>query len=374
MPKAKKLPSGSWRCQVFDHYEKIFQKDGSIKKKRVYKSFTVEDPSPKGKKKCEAMAAEWSLKKESFIEPGNEADLTVAQALKKYIAIKSHVLSPSTLSTYKNTANVHFSSLNNIRLSDLNNSTVQKWVNDLASRRSPKTVSNVYGLLTAALYTFLPDKSLHVRLPQKRVFQGYIPSDEDIKKLIEYSGRHDISMLIAIYLAAFGTLRRSEICGLTAKDVNRKMNTVHVHEVVVLNDKNEYTRKETAKTISSDRYVELPGFVIDLLPKKGALVPYDPRSVTKRFIHIVDACNVPHFRFHDLRHYSASIMHALGIPDEYIMKRGGWSSDHTLKQIYRGTIPDYEKKFTAVALSHYENLASFETMQHAMQHEKKKAL
>ncbi|MCB7523198.1 tyrosine-type recombinase/integrase [[Clostridium] hylemonae] len=51
-----------------------------------------------------------------------------------------------------------------------------------------------------------------------------------------------------------------------------------------------------------------------------------------------------HFRFHDLRHYSASIQHALGIPDAYIMERGGWETDGTLKSIYRHTLKDKKKK------------------------------
>ena len=50
MATARKLPSGSWRCQVFDRYEVIRQPDGSEKKKRIYKSFTSDDPSRNGKK------------------------------------------------------------------------------------------------------------------------------------------------------------------------------------------------------------------------------------------------------------------------------------------------------------------------------------
>ena len=53
MATAKKLPSGSWRCQVFSHIEEIPLSDGTIKKKRVYKSFTCSDPSKKGKRICE---------------------------------------------------------------------------------------------------------------------------------------------------------------------------------------------------------------------------------------------------------------------------------------------------------------------------------
>ena len=58
--------------------------------------------------------------------------------------------------------------------------------------------------------------------------------------------------------------------------------------------------------------------------------------------------DVPGFRFHDLRHYAASTMHAIGVPDQYIMQRGGWSSGKTLKA--------YEEKYTDMTLSHYEGI------------------
>lgn len=47
MPTAKKLPSGSWRCLVYSHTEEITNPDGSIKKKRIYESFTSNIPGPK---------------------------------------------------------------------------------------------------------------------------------------------------------------------------------------------------------------------------------------------------------------------------------------------------------------------------------------
>ena len=39
-------------------------------------------------------------------------------------------------------------------------------------------------------------------------------------------------------------------------------------------------------------------------------------------------------------------MHAIGGPDQYIMERGGWKSDKVLKQVYRGTLNEYQKKYT----------------------------
>ncbi len=60
-------------------------------------------------------------------------------------------------------------------------------------------------------------------------------------------------------------------------------------------------------------------------------------------------------------------MHAIGVPDQYIMQRGGCSLDKTLKAIYRGTITDFEEKYTGLTLMHFED------MQHEMQHGKQKA-
>lgn len=57
-------------------------------------------------------------------------------------------------------------------------------------------------------------------------------------------------------------------------------------------------------------------------------------------------------------------MHAIGVPDQYIMQRGGWSSDRTLRAVYRGTIEEYTKKYNDVTMKY------FDEMQHDMQHEK----
>ena len=82
----------------------------------------------------------------------------------------------------------------------------------------------------------------------------------------------------------------------------------------------------------------------------------NPNTLCKVFKRVTDSLDIPHFRFHDLRHYSASIQHALGIPDAYIMQRGGWSSDRVLKAVYRYAMDDQTKEMNEKANAHFAEL------------------
>ena len=95
---------------------------------------------------------------------------------------------------------------------------VQEWINRLAGRLSPKTVSNVNGLLMAALAMFAPELRINVTLPRKIPAQLYTPSDSDIKALL--AAIDDDELYLAVLLAAFGPLRRGELCALESSDVH----------------------------------------------------------------------------------------------------------------------------------------------------------
>ena len=50
---------------------------------------------------------------------------------------------------------------------------------------------------------------------------------------------------------------------------------------------------------------------------------------------------MPHFRFHDLRHFFASYCHnVLKLSDAQIQKLGGWKTDHVMKKIYITSMED----------------------------------
>lgn len=359
MPTARKLPSGSWRCQVFSHYEYKQQKDGSIKKLRIYESFTCNDPSKQGKKKAEAMAAEYAINKERMLR----SDFTLKEAMEKYIDSKRNVLSPTTIRGYETLLRNAYTDLLNIKTKKITQQIIQEWVNKYSIGHAPKTVSNAHGFLSSVLGVYEPSIVLRTTLPEAKDPELYTPSDKEIERLLNYICGTEMEK--AVLLAAFGTLRRAEICALTDSDIQG--NSISVNKSMVRSDKGGFIIK-SPKVKASYRTIEYPEFVIAKFKGiKGRLVKMHPEDISKKFGIILKEAGLPHFRFHDLRHYSASIMHAIGIPDQYIMDRGGWKTDRVLKKVYRNVISDEKKKFTQQINAH------FESMQHEMQHDIEKA-
>ena len=364
MATAKKLPSGSWRCLVYSHTDEIQQPDGSIKKKRIYKSFTCDDPSKAGKRACERMAANWAASKEFEFAESKIQKMTLSEAINQYISQKTPILSPATIKGYetvKHGMREHAQWLMEKDIHQITQDDMQRLINGLSGIRTPKTIRNYHGLISAALKANNVPLTLNTNLPKRVQPDLYIPSDTDVRKLIRAVSGTELE--IPILLAAFCTMRRGEIGGLSMSDING--NIIHVHHSLVIGADKKWYLKEP-KTASSDRYIEAPEFVIEKIKKQGYITKLHPDRITHLFEKTLKKNDIPSFRFHDLRHYSASIQHALGIPDAYIMQRGGWGSDAVLKSVYRHAMNDRQKEMNQIANAHFESLCNTE-----MQHKRK---
>ena len=333
MAKAKKLPSGNWRVLVYAGTDA----DG----KRKYESFTAAT-----KKEAEYQAAEFSYNRKQKTVPEN---MTLGEAYDKYIESKSNVLSPNTVREYKRSRSRDLQGLMNIKLSQLNQDLIQREINEASTNHSAKSVRNMHGLLSAVLGVYMPDFKLHTTLPQKQKYSRQIPTDEDINKILEVA--KGTLQEVPIMLAAFGALRRGEICALTPDDV--RCNGVIVDKSIAINSDKESVVK-APKSYAGYRFVELPDFVIEKLRAWDFNI--SPSTLTHGFDRLVKKAGVQHCRFHDLRHYHASILHALGVPDKYIMQRGGWSSASVLQDVYQHALKDKESEFAAIAVNHFEKM------------------
>lgn len=335
MAKAVKLPSGNWNVKVYSHRNE----NG----KRVYVSFTA--PT-----KAEAMskAAIFQTNKSDESQPNN---ITVKTAVERYVESKSNVLSPSTYKEYKN-CQKYYTPLNNIRVSELTSVDLQEFVNNLSKDKSPKTVRNIYGVLISSIKMF-SERNYKVTMPAKKLIERNIPTDADISALMNNANP---KLRLAIALASVGTLRRGEVCALKYKDVNYKSNTIFVHSDLVLGV-NNWVHKEIPKTSSSVRKIELPQEIIDMIGQgepEEYIISFKPSTITSEFIDLRNKLGLS-CRFHDLRHYAASILHAIGVPDVYIMERGGWASDSILKSVYRNALSDKSAEFNNIANNYFSN-------------------
>ena len=333
--KAKKLPSGRWRCRVYDGTDPAG--------KKIYKSFTADS-----KKEAELLAAKYAASRKATASK----DRTLADAYARYIEIKKNTLSPATVREYSRAAKADFPELMPLRLSRLTQEAVQSAVNVMSANHSPKSVRNAHGLLSAVLSMFAPEIRLNTRLPQSRKPDLYVPTEQEVEKLVRSIRGTELEK--AVLLAAFGSLRRSECSALMISDIEG--NIVHVNKAIVLGADKQWTLKQP-KSKAGYRDIKMPDFVIERLKPapNGRIVNIMPVTITDYFADVRRKFNLPHFRFHDLRHYQASILHAMGVPDKYIMERGGWSTDSTLKNIYQHTMSDKRKQVEDDIVQRFED-------------------
>ena len=335
MAKAKKLPSGNWRVQVFAGME-----DG----KKKYKSFTA--PS---RKEAEFQAAQWAMERKER-QSGN---ITVKEAIDRYIEAKKGTLAPSTYREYLKSAERDFTALHNVKLWDLTSELVQATISEESKTHSAKTVRNMYGLLTASLKMFSPDITLHVELPKRKRREVKIPTDKDVKMLLQHVKGQPIEG--AILLAATGSLRRSEVSALTQEDVTEK--GVRVSKAMVLDSSRKWVLK-TPKTDAGYRFSALPPQVIEVVRR---CIPFpNPNGITKQFEKACKECGVEGITFHRLRHYYASVLHFLGVPDQNIMLYGGWSSPQVLQGVYEHALEDKNPELRDKIVNHFEDIISHE--------------
>lgn len=333
--KKNQLPSGNIRIQVFDYTDA----DG----KKHYRSFTA--PT---KKEAQDMARRWKSEKSEE----KSMRITLYDAVERYIDIKAGVLSPSTIRGYKRMQINQMKEIGKLWLDELNSANIQVWISDISKDLSPKTVRNVYGLFSAAVDMFAPDLRIRVTLPERKKPDLYCPSDEDVKRLLQEIEGTELE--IAVLLAAFGPMRRGEICALESTDISG--NKVAITKSMVPGPDHQWHIKQP-KTYSSYRTIEYPRYVINKMKgKTGKIITLNPDGVSNRFKVAIRKAGLPHFRFHDLRHYSASIMHAIGVPDQYILQRGGWASDNVMKTVYRNAIDLETVRQTKKINRHFEEI------------------
>jgi integrase len=165
-------------------------------------------------------------------------------------------------------------------------------------------------------------------------------------------------MAIPIILGGLSGLRRGEVLGLQWSDINLEKGTMHINAQRTAADEDD-TKRSEVKTASSDRTIPIPQFTLEMLKlmkrdqddlkeryadKYSDLgyvccrmqsdygKPFHPNYISNNFSDVLEKANLPHIRFHDLRHSHATNLIHLRIPITTVSKLLGHESpDITLK-------------------------------------------
>ena len=318
--KPRRLPSGAWNCRVMI--------DG-----QSY-SFTHSD-----KKTVMRMASDFADDYRRKMD-----NPTLLERMRQYVAENTERLSPSTVRSYNGMIRMIAERTPRIaskRLSAITEQDVSEIVRPLRTLKTKRNYVNFIHACTgksAGKLTGVSSKRVHV------------PTELEVKGLLQIFRNTELE--VPIMLAAYGGLRRGEICALRMSDIDGDF--VHVSRAVVRDQSGQWVTKDP-KTASSVRSVLLPHFVIERIQEQGYITHLLPSQVSNRFWKRQRNLGIPPYCFHSLRHFHASYLHYLNIPDAYIQKRGGWANASTLQNIYRHALADKVTPTDVYAVSAFQN-------------------
>ena len=320
--KPRRLPSGSWNVRIMLEGQSY--------------SFTHSDRR-EVMRMASAFAAEHRIRMENP---------TLLERLRDYVAENAERLSPSTVRSYEGMIRMiaeRSPRIANKRISAL---TEQDIIDIVRPLRTLKTKRNYVNFVHCAT-----GKGVNQKLYGKASKQVHVPTELEVKGLIALF--RDSDMEIPVMLGAYGGLRRGEICALTMSDIDGDF--VNVSRAVVRDPVGEWVTKEP-KTASSIRRVLLPHFVIERIRERGHITHLLPNQVSDKFWKKQLRLGISRpYCFHSLRHFHASYLHALNIPDAYIMARGGWSSPAVMQSVYRHALTDHISVTDLLAVSAFQN-------------------
>ena len=178
----------------------------------------------------------------------------------------------------------------------------------------------------------------NIKIKRSEEYEYYIYTEDEFNRLLECV--HDTPDEIPIILAALCGMRAVEVMGLMWENINFETNEIKIVQNAV--SVRKVTVVKEPKTYSSNRIIDMPEYVVGVLKKhkkeKGFVYPKkdgSPENVDiyrERFLRLLKKNNLPRIRFHDLRHFNATMMLKLGISDKEASKILGHTNINMTKK------------------------------------------
>lgn len=255
-------------------------------------------------------------------------------ALERYIVTREASRSVSTIRGYKTiqkTLSSKFAPFCSLSVTSVTSQKVQGVINQLLKEGySVKTIRNWAGLINSVLIESGCTPA-NVMIPKAPVIDRPIYSEGEIKMILCLL--HGDPLEVPFQLATLG-LRRGEICALELSDLSED-DIIHIHKSKVPVYGGGTQVNMTAKTDTSNRYVQLPHDLAETIRRQGKVCPYSPNGLNAALRKFLAKYKFPPYRLHDCRHFFASYCHAHGVPEADILAGGGWKTASVMRSVYR---------------------------------------
>lgn len=244
---------------------------------------------------------------------------------------------------YKATIANHFGELEPLRMDSLRQAQLQHWVAKLSDGRSPKTVRNIFGILTGILEMAWKSGRVNhqdwrlVRLPRvvRRRKEGLTSAEIDAIAIAAAG----TPMAGPVFAASRLGLRRNEVCGLKRPHVKLTKDRA----VVEVTDNRQIHGEEArlkSKAPGETRRLVIPRSwgerLLTFAPSDSLYLflgdeggPIHPNIITKSMPMLCEKAGVAPTTFHDLRHAAAGSLRRAGVPESLIKDVLGHSSVNT---------------------------------------------
>ena len=272
--------------------------------------------------------------------------MTLREATAKYLDYqknKKDPLSPATMRSYCGIARNHFASLQDTPIIDITEDMVQEEIYKLEFKVKAKTIHNIINFYVPCIRHSRRGFRPELDLPVIKKPITKVPDVEVLKS--EINKIKNIRLRVPVLLASYCGMRRSEIAALNlAQDIEfdkevlfgdsaHRVCIIHITKAMVKDENNKYVIKDT-KSDSGERDLFAPAWLGEILKNTindKKYKPYAPHQITNAFGEFSEKHNIG-CSFHGLRHFYASFMKALNIPDNYAMLLMGHSTDNMLQR------------------------------------------
>lgn len=318
IPEPKRTKSGEWRIQLRINGQSI--------------PVTAETP-----KECKRRAALIKAEAQDAQKPVKRSELTLTQAIDKYIEERKNSLSPSTIRGYRTIQRTRFLDTMPRRLSAIRANEWRGIVDKELGIASKKTVKNAWAFIKSVLKAngIVIDETVKVAGAKKKSGANWL-EPEEIKNFV--AAAKDEPLCVPMLLALM-SMRMSEIDALYWDKIDPNAEMIRTQGARVRDENGLYVLKDEQKNVDSDRMIPL------LIPELREAIKRDwklsgkvldaPQSALRKAVHrVCDRAGVKRVTVHQLRHSFASLSAHLRIPAEISMEIGGWNNDKIMREIY----------------------------------------